>query len=318
MFTDATHAVSSGRDGTAIAVRDLHKRCGSTAAVRGISFEVAAGEVFGLLGPNGAGKTTIIEILEGYRQRTDGEVRVLGADPGRPTRVWRERIGLVLQESELDPNLTVRETVTLFASFYPPPRPVDETVELAGLGAKRDALVGTLSGGERRRADVAVGIVGDPDLLFLDEPTTGFDPSARRDAWHMIDGLRGLGKTILLTTHYMDEAQQLADRVAILRAGELVATGSVEEIGRTLGARAVVRFRLPVGVSVETIASATQSPVEVVGNDATIRAQDAQPVLYRLTTWAEREGRRLEGLEAVRPNLEDMFLELTAGEAHRG
>jgi ABC-2 type transport system ATP-binding protein len=310
--------VRPASDGTAISVRDLSKSYGTAVAVCGISFEVATGEVFGLLGPNGAGKTTTIEILEGYRQRTAGEVEVLGTDPGRPTRGWRERIGLVLQECELDPNLTVRETVTLFASFYPHPRPVDETIELAGLGEKRNARVGTLSGGERRRADVAVGIVGDPALLFLDEPTTGFDPSARREAWSMIEGLRALGKTILLTTHYMEEAQQLADRVAILRAGELVATGTVEGIGRRLGAGAIVRFRLPAGVTAEAIESATQARVEAAGDVATIRAADPQPVLYRLTAWAEREGWRLEGLEAVRPRLEDMFLELTATEAHRG
>ena len=302
-------------DGAAISVRELRMSYGSTAAVRGISFEVATGEVFGLLGPNGAGKTTTIEILEGYRQRTAGEVAVLGADPGRPTRRWRERIGMVLQECQLDPNLTVRETVTLFARFYPHPRPVDETIELAGLHDKRNARVGTLSGGERRRADVAIGIVGDPELLFLDEPTTGFDPSARREAWSTIEGLRALGKTILLTTHYMDEAQRLADRVAILRAGELVATGTVEEIARGIGAGVIVRFRLPAGVSVQTIASETQSRIETVRDMATIRAADAQPVLYRLTAWAQREGRRLERLEAVRPRLEDMFVDLTTGAA---
>jgi ABC-2 type transport system ATP-binding protein len=218
-------------DRLAVAVRDLRKTYQGAAAIRGITFEVAPGEVFALLGPNGAGKTTTIEILEGYRARTGGDAEVLGVDPGRPTQSWRERIGLVLQECELDPNLTVRETVTLFASFYPHPRPIDETIELVGLRAKRDALTGTLSGGERRRADVAVGIVGDPELLFLDEPTTGFDPSARRDAWSMISALRDLGTTILLTTHYMEEAQALADRVAILRAGELVAAGTIDEIG---------------------------------------------------------------------------------------
>jgi ABC-2 type transport system ATP-binding protein len=300
--------------GRAISVRDLRKAYGRAEAVRGVSFEVTRGEVFGLLGPNGAGKTTTIEILEGYRQRTAGEVEVLDADPGRPTRGWRERIGLVLQECELDPNLTVRETVTLFASFYPHPRPVDETIELAGLRGRRNARVGALSGGERRRVDVAVGIVGDPELLFLDEPTTGFDPSARRAAWSTIDGLRELGKTILLTTHYMEEAQRLADRVAILRAGELVAMGSVEEIGRGLDANAIVRFRLPAGTSAQTIASETQSRVETVAGVATIRAADPQPVLYRLTAWADREGRRLDGLEAIRPTLEEMFLELTADE----
>ena len=299
----------------AIAVRDLRKSYGDTAAVRGISFEVAPGEVFGLLGANGAGKTTTIEILEGYRERTSGEVEVLGADPGRPTRPWRERIGLVLQDCELEHALTVRETVTLFASFYPRPRRVDETIELVGLRAKRDALVGTLSGGERRRVDVALGIVGDPDLLFLDEPTTGFDPSARRAAWAMIDGLRELGKTIVLTTHYMDEAQQLADRVAMMRNGELIATGTVEEIGERLGSAVIVRFRLPAGVDAQRLAVEVGAPVGTAGAEATIRTPDAQGVLYRLTGWAERHGYRLEGLEVLRPRLDDMFLELMSTDA---
>jgi ABC-2 type transport system ATP-binding protein len=302
----------------AISVRDLSKSYGDTPAVRGINFDVAAGEVFGLLGANGAGKTTTVEILEGYRKRTAGDVRVLGTDPSRPTRAWRERIGLVLQECELDHSLTVRETVTLFASFFPNPRSVSETIELAGLRAKPDVLVGTLSGGERRRVDVALGIVGDPDLLFLDEPTTGFDPSARRDAWTMIDGLRELGKTIVLTTHYMDEAQRLADRVAIMRGGELVATGTVDEIGRTLGAGVLVRFRLPVGVWAEIVRAEVEPDIEVTGDEVTIRTPDAQRVLYRLTSWAERERLRLDGLEVIRPRLDDMFLELMTEEAGRG
>jgi ABC-2 type transport system ATP-binding protein len=301
-----------------ISVRDLRKSYGDTPAVRGISFDVAPGEVFGLLGANGAGKTTTIEILEGYRRRTAGDVEVLGADPARPTRAWRDRIGLVLQECELDQTLTVRETVTLFASFYRHPRQVEETIELTGLAGKRDAFVGSLSGGERRRVDVALGIVGDPDLLFLDEPTTGFDPAARRDAWRMIDGLRELGRTIVLTTHYMDEAQRLADRVAIMRAGELVATGTVEEIGRTLGSGVVVRFRLPAGMSAETLAGEVESPIETDGDEATIRTSDAQRLLYRLTGWAEDEGVRLEGLEVARPRLDDMYLELMTPEASHG
>ena len=297
--------------GAAISVRDLRKTYRGRDAVRGVSFDVAPGEVFGFLGPNGAGKTTTIEILEGYRARSAGDVRVLGVDPGRPTRRWRERIGLVLQECELDPNLTVRETVALFAAFYPSPLPVDQTIELAGLGDQRDARIGTLSGGQKRRADVALGIVGDPDLVFLDEPTTGFDPSARRGAWAMIDGLRQLGKTIFLTTHYMDEAQHLADRIAILRAGGLVAIGSVDEIGAGLRADALVSFRLPAGVTAEEIASVVVASVDRSGDSVTIRCPDPQPVLFRLTTWAERAGLHLEGLEVQRPTLEDMFLELT-------
>jgi ABC-2 type transport system ATP-binding protein len=297
----------------AISVRDLSKSYGQTLAVRGISFDVEPGEVFGLLGANGAGKTTTIEILEGYRERTSGEVRVLGADPGRPTRAWRERIGLVLQDCELDHSFTVRETVRLFASFYPHPRRVDETIELTGLGPKRDVLVRELSGGERRRVDVALGIVGDPDLLFLDEPTTGFDPSARRDAWAMVDGLRELGKTIVLTTHYMDEAQRLADRVAIMRGGEIMATGTVDDIRERLGAGVVVRFRLPNAVWADIVRAEIEPRIELSGDEVTIHTQDAQRLLYRLTSWAERERVRLDHLEVVRPRLDDLFLELMEG-----
>jgi ABC-2 type transport system ATP-binding protein len=300
----------------AVSVRGLRKSYGRRDAVRSVDFDVAPGEVFAFLGPNGAGKTTTIEVLEGYRPRTAGEVRVLGVDPGRPTRRWRERIGLVLQECELDPNLTVRETVGLFASFYPAPLRVDETIELAGLGDQRDARIGTLSGGQKRRADVALGIVGDPDLVFLDEPTTGFDPSARRGAWATIDGLRRLGKTIFLTTHYMDEAQHLADRIAILRAGELVAMGTVDQIGAGLRADAVVRFRLPAGVTATEVSAVAAFPVELAGGAVAIHCPDPQPVLYRLTTWAEAAAHRLDGLEVLRPTLEDMFLELTAPEAN--
>jgi ABC-2 type transport system ATP-binding protein len=303
----------SAGNGTAISVSDLRMRYGQYEAVRGISFEVPTGEVFGFLGPNGAGKTTTIEILEGYRRRTGGEASVLGVDPGRPTRPWRERIGLVLQECELDPALTVRELVTLFSEFYPAPRPVGETIELVGLADQRDTRVGTLSGGQRRRVDVAVGIIGDPELLFLDEPTTGFDPSARREAWNMIEGLKELGKTIFLTTHYMDEAQHLADRVAILAAGKIVARGRPEELGGAAEQAAVIRFRVPDGVTLEQLREAAQAPVEIAGSEASIQSDDPQPVLYRLLSWADREGRKLEALEVSRPSLEDVFLQLTGG-----
>ena len=295
----------------AIHVRDLHKSYGEHEAVRGIDLDIEVGEIFGFLGPNGAGKSTTIEILEGYRQRTQGEAWVLGADPGRPTRAWRERIGLVLQESELEPTLTVRETVTMFSDFYPRPRPVDETIELVGLKEKRDARVGTLSGGQRRRADVAVAIVGDPELIFLDEPTTGFDPSARREAWNMIEGLKSLGKTIFLTTHYMDEAQHLADRVAILAAGKIVAGGRPEELGGATEQATVIRFRVPDGVTLEQLRSAAQAAVEIAGSEASIQCEDPQETLYRLLAWAEREGHKLEALEVQRPSLEDVFLQLT-------
>jgi ABC-2 type transport system ATP-binding protein len=297
----------------AIQVRDLHKSYGDYEAVRGIDLDIAVGEIFGFLGPNGAGKSTTIEILEGYRKRTQGDAWVLGVDPGKPTREWRQRIGLVLQDSQLEPTLTVRETVTMFSDFYPKPRSVDETIELVGLKEKRDARVGTLSGGQRRRADVAVAVVGDPELIFLDEPTTGFDPSARREAWNMIEGLQSLGKTIFLTTHYMDEAQHLADRVAILAAGKIVARGRPEDLGGATEQAAVIRFRVPDGVTLEQLHSAAQAPVEIAGSEASIQSEDPQAVLYRLLSWAEREGRKLEALEVSRPSLEDVFLQLTGG-----
>jgi ABC-2 type transport system ATP-binding protein len=298
----------------AISVRDLHKSYGTHEAVRGIDFEVGHGEVFGFLGPNGAGKTTTIEILEGYRPRSAGEVSVLGADPAHPTREWRDRIGLVLQECEFEPLLTVRETLTLFASFYSKPRRVDEAIALVGLADKADARIGSLSGGQKRRADVAVGLIGDPDLVFLDEPTTGFDPTARRDAWNMIEGLKALGKTVFLTTHYMDEAQHLADRVAILRDGAIVAQGPTEELGASLGRRSVVSFRLPDGIPAAEFRSRVETDLSISGNQASFESPQPQPALLRLLAYAEERGVELEGLEVRRPSLEDIFLELTASE----
>ncbi len=298
----------------AISVSGLRKSYGRHEAVAGIDFEVAEGEVFGFLGPNGAGKTTTIEILEGYRERSDGEVSVFGVDPGRPTRAWRNRVGLVLQECELDPLWTVHEAVSLFARFYEAPRPVEETIELVGLGAKRDARVATLSGGQKRRADVAIGIVGDPDLIFLDEPTTGFDPTARREAWNMIEGLKELGKTVFLTTHYMDEAQHLADRVAILREGRIVAQGRTEELGKSIGRRTVIAFALNGGLGIEEVRSRVSAPVEVSGNQVTVETENPQSDLYGLLSLAEKRGAALEELEVRRPSLEDIFLELTREE----
>jgi len=295
----------------AIRVSGLRKSYGGHEAVSGIDFEVAAGEVFGFLGPNGAGKTTTIEILEGYRERSGGEVEVFGIDPAQPTRAWRNRVGLVLQECELDPLWTVREAVSLFARFYDAPRPVEETIKLVGLGDKRDARVGTLSGGQKRRADVAIGIVGDPDLIFLDEPTTGFDPTARRDAWNMIEGLKALGKTVFLTTHYMEEAQHLADRVAILRDGAIVAQGRPEELGEGLGRRTVIGFTLNGGLDVEDVRAAVSAPVAVNGNELEVETERPQEDLHRLLDLAERRGARLDELEVRRPSLEDVFLELT-------
>jgi len=295
----------------AISVRGLHKAYGRHEAVRGIDFEVEHGEVFGFLGPNGAGKTTTIEILEGYRPRTAGDVSVLGVDPQRPTRAWRNRVGLVLQECQLDPTLTVRETLSLYAGFYESPRNVDEIIKLVGLDDKRDAKLGTLSGGQKRRADVGVGIVGDPELVFLDEPTTGFDPSARRGAWNMIEGLKDLGKTIFLTTHYMDQAQHLADRVVILRQGQLVASGKPDELGASIGSASEVRFRLPAGVTADQLDKVVHEDLTLSGSEVSFRTEDVQKALFHLTGWAERHKVQLQDIQVQRPTLEDIFLQLT-------
>jgi ABC-2 type transport system ATP-binding protein len=239
---------------TAIRVSGLRKRYGELEAVRGIDFEVAEGECFALLGPNGAGKTTTVEILEGYRDRDAGEVEVLGLDPQRGGRDLRERVGIVLQSSGHFRELTVREVLELFGGYYPAPRATGEVIDLVGLGEKAGARIKTLSGGQQRRLDLALGLVGDPDLLFLDEPTTGFDPSARRRSWELIESLRELGKTILLTTHYMDEAQNLADRVAILAAGRVVAAGTPDSLGGRDEGEAMISFRLPAGARVADLA----------------------------------------------------------------
>jgi len=276
-----------------ISIRGLIKRYGDNEAVRGIDLEVMRGEVFAFLGPNGAGKTTTVEILEGYRKRSAGEVSVLGEDPERARRDWRERIGIVLQSCRLDPYLTVRESLELYAGYYASPRPVDEVVGLVGLAGKADERTGKLSGGQQRRLDVGMALVGDPELLFLDEPTTGFDPSARRQAWEAIAGLRALGKTVFLTTHYMDEAQQLADRVAIIAGGEIVARGTPEDLGDRDSQPTTISYRGPDGAQV---ALSTMTPVQT---------------LNELTGRALAEGFELEGLEVKRPTLEDVYLELT-------
>jgi ABC-2 type transport system ATP-binding protein len=294
-----------------ITVRGLRKAYGDREVVRGIDFEVGAGEVFGLLGANGAGKTTTIEILEGYRTRTSGHVRVLGLDPARPTRGWRDRIGLVLQEGGLSPLLTVHEVLTMYAELFSRPREPRSTIELVGLGQSADIRVGQLSGGQRRRLEVAVALIGDPQLVFLDEPTTGFDPSARREAWGMIDELRRLGTTVLLTTHYMDEAQSLADRVAILREGRIVAQGPPAELATDLAEVTLVTFRTPPGAAGDELAAHVDGVVEFDGEAVTIRTPHAQRTLYLLTAWAEGQGVVLEALEARRPSLEDVFLEVT-------
>ena len=277
---------------TAVAVSDLHKAYGDFEAVRGVSFEIQAGEVFGLLGPNGAGKTTTVEILEGYRKRDRGDVSVLGTDPEHARLDWRERIGVVLQHDELYWTFTVRECVELFAGYYERPRDPSEVVRLVGLEEKAGARVKTLSGGQKRRLDLAVALVGDPELLFLDEPTTGFDPGARRVAWDTIRSLRALGKTILLTTHYIEEAQQLADRVAVLREGRIAALGTPGEL----------------------IGDAPATEIRYRRNGEVVVLQTEEPtrVLHELTAKALADGVELEGLEVRRPTLEEVYLALTA------
>jgi ABC-2 type transport system ATP-binding protein len=296
---------------TVIEVRDLQKSYGEVAAVRGVSFGIEAGEVFCLLGPNGAGKTTTAEIIEGHRLASAGSVSVLGHDPGRGERALRDRIGVVLQEPSISQDLTVGELLEMHARWYSRSRPIDELIGLVELEASRSTRAGTLSGGQRRRLDLALALIGDPDVLFLDEPTTGFDPTARRDAWNMIEGLKALGKTVFLTTHYMDEAQHLADRVAILRAGEIVAQGRPDELGGRGDGTTVISFQLPAGVGADAVRAAVEAEAEVSGNVVSVTTTDAQRTLYRLTSWAEREQVHLGALQARQPNLEDVFLELT-------
>ena len=278
----------------AIEVRDLRKAYGATEAVRGISFSVLRGEVYGLLGPNGAGKTSTVEILEGYRSRTGGLVQVLGYDPADRPQALRQRVGIVLQQTGIYRAIRVHEALEHFGRFYPHPRDADEVLALVGLQDKRDAQAKTLSGGQLRRLDLALALIGDPELIFLDEPTTGFDPAARRAAWETVRGLRALGKTILLTTHYLDEAQALADRVAIIKGGTILAEGPPRELGVGAEARVRVAYRNALGEQIEHV------------------TDDPTALLARLTTEALARGEQLEDLEVSRPTLEDVYLELTA------
>ena len=298
----------------AIRVTGLRKRYGELEAVRGIDFEVAEGECFALLGPNGAGKTTTVEILEGYRDRDAGQVEVLGLDPQRGDRDLRERIGIVLQSSGHFRELTVREVLELFGGYYPAPRPTGEVIDLVGLDEKAGARIKTLSGGQQRRLDLALGLVGDPDLLFLDEPTTGFDPSARRRSWELIESLRELGKTILLTTHYMDEAQNLADRVAILAAGRVVAAGTPDSLGGRDEGEAMISFRLPAGATLADLPAGLPGRPAPREDRVELRTTEPTRALNLLTGWALHRGEELDALTVTRPSLEDVYLQLTSAQ----
>jgi ABC-2 type transport system ATP-binding protein len=297
----------------AIAIDGLRKSYGSFEAVRGVSLQVQRGEIFAFLGPNGAGKTTTVEILEGFRSRDGGEVRVLGIDPADGDRAWRARIGIVLQEGRAQPNLTPRETLELWSAYYPHPKPVAETIALVGLEEKADERVARLSGGQRRRLDVGLALIGDPDLIFLDEPTTGFDPAARRAAWKVIAGLRDLGKTVFLTTHYLDEAQALADNVAIIKAGVIVAEGPPASLASGSGVSEIT-FVPPAGVA---LADLPGGPAMALSNGvARLETELPTRVLAELCGWAAAKGIELERLEVTRPTLEDVYLELVeAGSA---
>src|SRR5436853_1520545 len=290
-----------------ISVRGLRKTYGSKEAVAGIDLDVVRGEIFAFLGPNGAGKTTTVEILEGFRTRSAGEVSVLGADPAHAGGAWRDRVGAVLQESQPENGLTVRECLRLYAGYYSAPRDISETIALVGLEGKADDLAEQLSGGQRRRLDVALALIGDPELIFLDEPTTGFDPSARRNAWGAIAGLRDLGKTVFLTTHYMDEAENLADRIAVIAAGRIVAEGTPQTLGGRAGMAVRISFTLQPGIAV------TELPFPAVSDNGRVAVESERPLadVGTLAEWAKARGVDLPDLDVRRPSLEDVHLQLT-------
>jgi ABC-2 type transport system ATP-binding protein len=298
-----------------IDVRGLHKSYGDVDAVRGIDLHVDRGEVFALLGPNGAGKTTTVEILEGYRERTAGEVSVLDHDPAKGGVELKRRIGIVLQSTGVDPYLTVRETIDLYAGYYPSPRNVDEVIDLVGLAEKRNTRVNKLSGGQQRRLDVAIALAGDPELLFLDEPTTGFDPNARRNAWEIVKNLTGIGKTIFLTTHFMDEAQYLATRAAVIASGQIVAEGTPGTLGGRDHMQTRVRFKVPEG---QPSPPDLEGTISLPDGSFEIRTDNPTKVAHDLTTWALERGFVFDVLEVTQPSLEDVYIELTGGEAGTG
>ncbi|HEX4009587.1 MAG TPA: ABC transporter ATP-binding protein [Solirubrobacteraceae bacterium] len=298
-----------------ISIKGLHKRYGDREAVRGIDLEVHRGEIFAFLGPNGAGKTTTVEILEGFRQASDGDVYVLGQNPWRAHSSWRARIGAVLQESGAEPGLTVRECLQLYAGYYPAPRSVDETMGLVDLGEQADQRATALSGGQRRRLDVALALVGDPELIFLDEPTTGFDPSARRAAWVVVEGLRDLGKTVFLTTHYMEEAERLADRIAVISAGQIVAEGTPQTLGGRQQAAAQITFELPTSIGADELPAALADRAHAEsGDQVLITSESVTADLHELSGWALARGIELDELEVNRPTLEDVYLKLTTND----
>jgi ABC-2 type transport system ATP-binding protein len=298
-----------------ISVKGLRKSYGDFEAVRGVDLEVERGEVFAFLGPNGAGKTTTVSVLEGYLERDGGEVSVLGADPAQAGRDWRGRVGFVLQECRMEGLLTVRETLQMYAGYYAEPRSVDEVIDLVGLAEKADERAGKLSGGQQRRLDVGVALVGDPELLFLDEPTTGFDPSARRQAWQVIAGLRELGKTVMLTTHYMDEAQALADHVAVIATGRIIAAGTPDDLGGRADAATRISFQTPANGSGESLRRSVEGDWQAENGRTVLRTTEPTRRLNELTGWALANRVELNGLEVSRPTLEDIYLELTGEEA---
>ena len=322
MFTNSLDAAvaaagqsAPGAGEAVIRVRGLQKRYGDHEAVRGIDLEVRRGEIFAFLGPNGAGKTTTVEILEGFRQASGGSVEVLGRDPWQAPGSWRARLGIVLQESGAEPGLNVRECVALYAGYYPAPRNIDETIALVGLAEQSGERATSLSGGQRRRLDVALALIGDPELIFLDEPTTGFDPSARRAAWEVVAGLRDLGKTIFLTTHYMEEAERLADRIAVIAAGQIVAEGTPQTLGGRQLEAAQISFRLPASTATRELPPELDERLQTdPDGDLRLPSTSVTADLHVLTGWALERGIELDDLEVSRPTLEDVYLQLTSEE----